>query len=160
MKKTIIVAIISGLIGFVFGNLFWYLASPLWIDQVVSESEASIADSTLVASGSFSDADCSHKGSGVATLYRSASGSQVLRLTEFEVTNGPDLEVWMVKGDSIQSSKDVKESEWVSLGLLKGNIGDQNYDVPTDVDWTEYTNVVIWCEQFGVLFSPAPLAAP
>ena len=131
-------------------------ASPLlWM-----ASELQPADSTLVASGSFSDADGSHKGSGVATLYRSASGSQVLRLTEFEVTNGPDLEVWMVKGDSIQSSKDVKESEWVSLGLLKGNIGDQNYDVPTDVDWTEYTNVVIWCEQFGVLFSPAPLAAP
>ncbi len=157
-RKIITVAIIAGLIGFVAGNLFWYLASPLWIDQVVSESDASTAESTLIATGAFSDADRSHKGTGVASLYRSANGSRVLRLTEFEVTNGPDLEVWMVKGSAIQTSKDVKESEWVSLGALKGNIGDQNYDVPAEVDWAEYSNVVIWCEQFGVLFSPAALA--
>ncbi|MEE8262035.1 MAG: DM13 domain-containing protein [Gammaproteobacteria bacterium] len=47
----------------------------------------------------------------------------------------------------------------MSLGQLKGNIGDQNYAIPADTEVSKYQSVVIWCEQFGVLFSPAKLAA-
>jgi hypothetical protein len=47
---------------------------------------------------------------------------------------------------------------WLSLGALKGNVGDQAYSVPEGTDVTAYKSVVIWCEQFGVLFSPAALA--
>ena len=157
MRKYLLVAVVSGIVGFVAGNLFWYLASPLWIDQVVSESDASVASSTRVASGSFSDADRSHRGSGTVELFENPSGGLVLRFTNFEVTNGPDLEVWMVQGENIQSSADVKTREYVSLGQLKGNIGDQNYELPSDINWQEFPSVVIWCEQFGVLFSPATL---
>jgi hypothetical protein len=80
-------------------------------------------------------------------------------LTDFEVTNGPDLEVWLVAESDIKSSDDVKASQWLSLGQLKGNIGDQNYAIPADTEVNKYQSVVIWCEQFGVLFSPAKLAA-
>ena len=134
------------------------MASPLWIDQVVSESLPSELQVSEVASGSFRDADSSHKGSGNVQVLRTEGGAGLVRLTEFQVTNGPDLEVWLVANPDPQTSQDVKTSEWVSLGQLKGNIGDQTYNVPVDVDLSDYGSVVIWCEQFGVLFSPASLA--
>jgi hypothetical protein len=81
-----------------------------------------------------------------------------LRFTEFETTNGPDLEVWLVKASGLKVSGDVTASQWLSLGPLKGNIGDQNYIIPADAKLDDYKSVVIWCEQFSVLFSAADLA--
>ena len=142
------------LLGFIAGNAFWYLFSPLWIDRIVSEAAPTLVAEGPLKSGSFKDADGSHKGKGTAQILQTASGP-VLRLTEFEVTNGPDLEVWLVKAPAPESSADVKGSEWISLGQLKGNVGDQTYQIPPDADIDAYGSVVIWCEQFGVLFSPA-----
>ncbi len=152
-------ALIAGLIGFVAGNVFWYLASPLWIDVVVQETLPDAKSATVVANGRFRDADSAHKGSGKATVLRTAGGSHVLRFTEFKSTNGPDLKVYLVKALEIKNSSDVTASEWHSLGRLKGNIGDQNYTLPPDLDPRNYGSVVIWCEQFGVLFSSASLAS-
>lgn len=157
MKKLVIVAVVAGLIGFVAGNAFWYLASPLWIDVVVEERASAAATAKALSTGNFVDADAAHSGKGVATIYESDTGERLLRLTEFEVTNGPDLEVWLVTAEAPAASADVTAGEWLSLGKLKGNIGDQNYDIPTDADLSKYRAVVIWCEQFGVLFSPAAL---
>ncbi len=156
MKRTIIIALVSGLIGFISGNAFWYLASPLWIDVKVSESAPAGANLTTLKSGTFKDADAVHKGKGTASILE-GDGRRYVRFTDFEVTNGPDLEVWLVAKSGIQSSEDVKTSKYLSLGQLKGNIGPQNYEIPQDVDLNEYSSVVIWCEQFGVLFSPADL---
>ena len=75
------------------------------------------------------------------------------------MTNGPDLEVWLVEAADPASSDDVKASEWLSLGPLKGNKGDQIYPVPEGTPISSYRSVVIWCDPFGVLFSPASLAA-
>ena len=146
------------LVGFVAGNAFWYLASPLWIDNEVSESLAGADQVKTLSVGSFRDADRSHKGTGIAAILQRPDGSTLLRLTEFEVTNGPDLEVWLVGVADPSDSRAVKESTFLSLGRLKGNIGDQNYDIPEGTDLSSYGSVVIWCEQFGVLFSPATLA--
>ena len=157
MKKLIAVAFVAGLVGFVAGNAFWYLASPLWIDNVVSEDVTATDTAKVLATGAFSDADAVHRGKGTATVYEGTGGQRTLRFTDFEVTNGPDLEVWLVAADTVTSNADVTGSEWVALGQLKGNIGDQNYDIPADVDLSKYRSVVIWCEQFGVLFSPAAL---
>lgn len=156
-KKLIAVALVAGLIGFVAGNAFWYLASPLWIDVVVAEGISEAEATEVIATGTFVDADRSHKGRGTATIYEGTEGRTTLRLSDFEVTNGPDLEVWLVANSDIGSGSDVTGSEWLSLGRLKGNIGDQNYDIPSDADLSKYKSVVIWCEQFGVLFSPATL---
>ena len=157
MKKMLLVAAVAGAIGFVAGNAFWYLASPLWIDRVVSEGLPAELQMNVFAKGAFRDADGSHKGKGNATIFASASGSGVLRFTAFEATNGPDLKVWLVKAANIQSSAEVKASSYASLGPLKGNIGDQNYIIPDDIVLADYKSVVIWCEQFGVLFSAADL---
>ncbi|KAG1668236.1 hypothetical protein GQR58_018020 [Nymphon striatum] len=156
MIRFLKIAIPVFLLGFVTGNAFWYLFSPLWIDRVVAEAAPAVVTDKPLKSGTFKDADSAHKGKGNAQILQTADGA-VLRLTEFEVTNGPDLEVWLVKASTPEKSADVKASEWVSLGQLKGNIGDQTYKIPDGTDIDSYGSVVIWCEQFGVLFSPATL---
>ena len=156
-RHVVAAALIAGAAGFVAGNAFWYLASPLWIDRVVAEELPAELQMKAVAKGQFRDADTVHRGKGTATVFESASGAKVLRFTGFEATNGPGLEVWLVKAGGIAASADVKNSAWLSLGPLKGNIGDQNYVIPADVNVTDYKSVVVWCKQFGVLFSPADL---
>ena len=156
-RKLVATAIITGAIGFVAGNAFWYLASPLWIDRVVAEELPVELQMKTAAMGEFRDADGVHHGKGTATIFENDSGTKVLRFTNFEATNGPDLKVWLVKAENIKASADVKASAWLGLGPLKGNIGDQNYVIPSDVNLADYKSVVIWCEQFGVLFSAADL---
>jgi hypothetical protein len=158
MKRIIVTALIAGIVGFIAGNAFWYLASPLWIDRVVDEVLPPELQVATLASGSFSGADAVHRGSGMATVYESATGARVLRFSDFSVTNGPDLKVWLVKAKNVASSADVTASEWRALGPLKGNIGDQTYPIPADVDLGDYGSVAIWCEQFSVLFAAADLA--
>lgn len=156
-RPIVLAALVSGLIGFLLGNAFWYLASPLWIDTVVSEALPDANTATPVKRGQFKDADASHKGSGTATLLRTAGGSHILRFTDFKATNGPDLKVYLVSTDTISSASDVTSNAWVSLGRLKGNIGDQNYTLKPSVSPDDFASVAIWCEQFGVLFASAPL---
>lgn len=159
MKRGIIVtALLAGLVGFIAGNAFWYLASPLWIDRVVSEELPPELQIASLASGTFRDADAVHRGSGTATIFESATGARVLRLSDFRVTNGPDLKVWLVEAGDIASSQDVTASRWQSLGPLHGNIGDQTYPLPAGLDPAQFGSVVIWCEQFSVLFAAARLA--
>lgn len=156
-KRYAAVAFVAGSVGFVAGNAFWYLASPLWIDEIVSEEFAAANSSQILRAGNFKDADGAHRGSGEATVYQAADGGQTLRFTNFEVTNGPDLKVWLVDKADIASASDVTSGQYLSLGPLRGNIGDQNYSVPANTDFSQYQSVVIWCEQFGVLFSAATL---
>lgn len=158
MRKFLTVIVPVFLLGFVLGNAFWYLASPLWIDNVISEALPEELMVTPIAAGTFRDADAAHRGSGTATVLETAGGAHLVRLTDFQVTNGPDLEVWLVAEPDPENSAAVKASTWVSLGQLKGNIGDQTYQVPEGTDISAYQSVVIWCEQFGVLFSPAALS--
>ncbi len=108
---------------------------------------------TALLSGSFSGADDFHQGSGSATVYELADGSRVLRLEDFEVTNGPDLHVLAVPASNPTGRDDI--SGYVDLGSLKGNIGNQNYDIPADL--LEIGSVVIYCVPFHVLFASAPL---
>lgn len=157
MMRFLKIATVFFVLGFVAGNAFWYLFSPLWIDREVSEALPAELMLASVKSGNFVDADGAHKGSGKAEILEGAAGTLLLRITEFNVTNGPDLEVWLVKNPDPKSSADVKASEWLSLGALKGNIGDQTYIIPEGTNIEEFGSVVIWCEQFGVLFSPASL---
>jgi hypothetical protein len=159
MIRLAVTAVVAGLVGFIAGNAFFYLASPLWIDREISEALPTELMLRTVARGDFRDADKIHKGSGTATLVETAGGVSILRFTDFKVTNGPDLKVWMVKAENIERAADVTASEWLTLGPLKGNIGDQNYVLPEGMDISAFKSVVIWCEQFGVLFASAMLEA-
>ena len=107
--------------------------------------------------GQFEDFDDFHRGSGTATIYELDDGSQILRLEDFEVTNGPDLHVLLVPHDNPGGSDDLEG--YLDLGQLKGNIGDQNYDIPAGMDLSEYGSVVIYCKPFHVIFSVATLGS-
>ena len=121
-------------------------------------AEAMPADApVVVATGEFIDADAIHKGSGRAILYALPDGRHVLRFEDFRTTNGPALVVYLARHPSPASAADVTDQGYLSLGELKGNVGNQNYPIPADVDVADYRSVVIWCELFDVLFSPAAL---
>ena len=109
------------------------------------------ADNTtfLLMSGVFRDADSFHKVSGTVTLSQSTKFRN-LRFENLDATNGPDLKVYL--------ATDETASDYLSLGDLKGNIGNQNYNISGDVNLTTYDTVLIWCEQFGVLFGSADLS--
>ncbi|MGR3467115.1 MAG: DM13 domain-containing protein [Shimia sp.] len=155
LLKTILPAF---LVGIFVGAAGWYLFSPLLSDNVVEEQLEAAAPGAVLASGTFTDADRVHQGMGQAQLVTRADGRVALQLSDFEVTNGPDLKVYLSAHPDPTSSADVKGADFLSLGTLKGNVGDQSYLLPEGVDAAAYGSVVIWCEQFGVLFSPAPLA--
>jgi hypothetical protein len=103
-----------------------------------------------LAKGTFQVAD-EGSASGTATLVRKAAGGRVLTLTQFAVNNGPDLRVYLVPGDGKDTGRRV------DLGGLKGNRGNQQYDVPGSADTGRYRTVVIWCRAFSVAFARATL---
>lgn len=125
-------------------------------DRAAAEDMPSSAP-TVIASGEFVDADAIHKGSGQAIVYGLGDGRHVVRFENFRTTNGPALVVYLSKHPAPARASDVTERGFISLGKLKGNIGNQNYTVPPGTDIGEYNSVVIWCELFDVLFSPAAL---
>ncbi|MGB1234720.1 MAG: DM13 domain-containing protein [Planktomarina sp.] len=158
MGRFLKIAIPTFTLGAVFGAAMWYLFSPLFIDQVVDEQLVIAPAAVELSVGQFEGADRVHQGAGTATLIQNADGSYEVQLSDFEVTNGPDLKVYVSGHAGPTSAGDVTNNDWVSLGALKGNIGDQAYKVPADVDRATLQSVVIWCEQFGVLFATAALS--
>lgn len=122
-------------------------------DTAASDDMPDEDEPVSVVAGEFEDYDNSHRGSGTATVYELDDGSHVLRLENFEVTNGPDLHVLLVKSEN---PEDMTGS--VDLGSLKGNIGDQNYEIPEGIDPSEFGSVIIYCQPFHVVFSVATLA--
>ncbi len=157
MFRSFLIFVAGLIIGAPVGAFLWYAFSPLLFDDVVIET---LSKAETVATGQFRDADNVHQGSGQASLVQRADGMFEVQLSAFEVTNGPDLEVWLSAHPDPAKSSDVLDADWVSLGALKGNIGDQAYTVPAGTDVSAYSSVVIWCEQFGVLFSQAVLTPP
>jgi hypothetical protein len=123
--------------------------------EPTEEVASSDSDMSMLIQGSFYNV--AHAGSGQAGLYQLADGSRILRLENFQVENGPDLYVYLVPLDSVPNTIGSEIAGSVSLGKLKGNVGDQNYDIPADLDLSQFKSVVIWCQAFAVPFSAAPL---
>ncbi|MGH2542945.1 MAG: DM13 domain-containing protein [Ardenticatenaceae bacterium] len=132
-------------------------ATPETEEAMAEESVASEAATEPVAlwQGNFRDVDSVHQGSGTATVYQLPDGSRALRFEEFNVTNGPDLYVTLVPHPDPMSEADAEG--YVELGRLKGNVGNQNYEIPADLELSSEWSVTIWCKAFNVTFSVAPL---
>ena len=157
--------------------LGWWLGSPLFLNKTVNEefptnstvvqdpqngdensqnvSNGAEGSSSVVSlkSGEFMDEDRLHRGSGTATIYNLGDDAHTLRLENFDVTNGPDLFVLLLKDPEGRD----KDQGYVDLGRLKGNRGNQNYEIPFDIDPSEYNSVMIYCRAFSVIFSIAEL---
>lgn len=109
----------------------------------------------VVGSGEFGQIDPIHGASGTATIYVLPDGMRVLRLEDFQSTNGPELHVLLTTGTEKKTFGNL--GEYHDLGLLKGNVGNQNYDIPAEIDLDTIKSVVIYCWPFKVVFSVADL---
>jgi hypothetical protein len=100
-----------------------------------------------------------HSTSGRAAIYQEAGGKRLLRLTKFKTSNGPDVHVILIAAKDAKDDDNFLKNniERVELGSLKGNEGDQNYDIPKDTDLSKFRTVVIYCERFNATFGAAPL---
>jgi hypothetical protein len=114
------------------------------------------AEPVALVSGEFSPRG-RYDGEGTATVFELADGQRMLRFEDFTTSNGPDLFVYLSVAPADTPSDLDFDDEFVNLGVLKGNIGPQNYDVPPDVDLDDYESVVIWCRRFTVAFAAADL---
>jgi len=139
----------------------WWAFRPekLWINQKVNEAApfASTSDPQALFTGRLEGK--AHQTSGRATIYKSPDGARYLRLTDFMTSNGPDVHVVLARsGDPDLQQEIVKDHlNSVELGALKGNQGDQNYDLPASADLTKYDAVVVYCERFHAIFGEAKL---
>jgi hypothetical protein len=90
-----------------------------------------------------------HNAEGKAKILTLTDGSQIIRLEDFRSTNGPDVHLYL--------STDIEANDFIDIGRLKANNGNQNYPIPTDTDFNKYKYVLIWCQPFSVLFGSAQL---
>ena len=125
--------------------------------EAVEPMPEKMTEAIALASGKFRDGDSFHKGSGDVSLYRLDSGDAVLRFEDLDVTNGPDLHVLVSTHPDPMTKRELQDAGYSTLGQLKGNRGDQNYDVPSSVDPDSIGSVIIYCMPFHVIFSVAPL---
>lgn len=126
-------------------------------DTTATEPMPEMEEPVVLATGEIMGADSFHQGAGQATLYQLDDGSRVLRLESLDITNGPDLHVYLSPVAAPQSSDEVTAPGFIDLGSLKGNRGDQNYDIPADYELPDELSVVIYCVPFHVIFSTATL---
>lgn len=102
--------------------------------------------STLVSQASFNSN--AHITSGTVKLYSEGSTKKLV-FENFKTDNGPDLRVYLSTTTGI--------SNFVELGTLKATTGSFNYNVDNSINTSTYKYVLIWCEDFSVLFGNAAL---
>ncbi len=157
MKNFIIglfMGVVLGAVGGFAGGIFVfpYLFPPPPVNETVDAADRG----DIVASGSFVHANPSdpvHYGKGRVSVYPNLVHLE----TDFEVGPGPKFHVYLVPDADVTPSTRVQDTMFVDLGRLKAFTGSQNYTIPDGVDLTKFKSVVIWCEQFDVLISPAAL---
>jgi hypothetical protein len=161
----------------VFG-LYWFQPWKLVVDERVDEPLSALAPATpapsapssapaqpaagpvLLAQGDLISHE--HPTTGTARIVRNPDGSQVLELVDLDTSNGPDLRVWLTDQPVIEGRDGwhvFDDGVWLELGRLKGNQGNQVYEIPPDVDPGGYISVSIWCKRFSVSFGAADLPA-
>jgi hypothetical protein len=156
MKKWKLVIPIAAVVAF----LAWYAFRPerlvvnRRVDEAMPAAQASSSPQPLVSGQFYS---ILHPTAGTATIYRMGDGSRVLRFTNFTTSNGPDVHVYMVASDDAKDIATVQRAGFIDLGVIKGNVGDQNYTLGGDLDLAKYRAVSIWCKRFSVNFGAAAL---
>jgi hypothetical protein len=176
-----IVAGVVGIVGLAVFVLVWFQPQKLFIDERVDQAvpTAGSNDTTApaeqpgnapadqpaptappdepvdLATGDFVSLD--HSTSGTARVLELADGRRFVRLEGFETDNGPDLYVYLSTSPA-DGSEGAFDDQYANLGRLQGNIGDQNYEFPGDVDPASYASVVIWCDRFDSAFGAANLS--
>jgi hypothetical protein len=148
--------------------LLYFEPQKLFIDEEVHEAPPTLstpASATVPATatapatrtlstGSFRSYE--HASAGRARVLELGDGRRYVRFEDFHTSNGPALKVYLSAAPA-NGPGDAFDDRYVNLGDLKGNIGEQNYAIPRDVDLARYRSVVVWCARFHVAFAAAPL---
>ena len=171
--RSAILAVV-GLATFTFAMLWftpWRLFTDDPVDEALPVATETIAEEepvggqpsaspprfTTVAEGEFIGLE--HESRGRASVLEDAGGARFLRFEDFETSNGPDLLVYLsAKEPSGPDDWHGYDADFVDLGALKGNVGNQNYEIPDGVDLEKYSTAVVWCRRFEVGFAAATLA--
>ncbi len=130
--------------------LGWWLIAP-------SCALAQSGQSVILAMGLWQGVDSFHQAQGKALLVRLPDGRRFIRFEDFRVTNGPDLYVYLSGHPSPQTSAQLHEGGAFEVAVLKGNIGNQNYALPADLDLSKFKSVAVYCKRFSVMFGSAQL---
>jgi len=150
MKKNILIAlVIMAAIAIPIGI---YTISPLFISATVNEPLPATTSVPVQKplSGIFMGVhDGFHNVEGNVKVVSLTDGSKILRLENFKSTNGPNVHVYL--------STDKHAADYVDLGKIKANNGNQNYNIPSGTDIGKHNIVLIWCKDFSVLFGSAVL---
>jgi hypothetical protein len=160
----------AGLAAVVLGVVLWFFEpQALLLNDTVSDAAPRVHDVKgaaaeaspgagssrgIVSTSSFRS--LAHDAHGTALVIEAADGNTYLRFEDFEIENGPDLKVYLSRAEADAPEGELA-TDFVDLGGLKGNVGDQNYLVPASVDLTRYRSAVVWCRRFSVGFAVAPL---
>jgi hypothetical protein len=125
-------------------------------DPTGEPTDGAATEPVLLAEGDFVTHE--HATTGTARIVRNPDGSHQLELADLDTSNGPDLRVWLTDQPVIDGRDGwhvFDDGAWVELGPLKGNQGNQVYDIPADVDLADYRSVSVWCRRFAVSFGAA-----
>ena len=155
--RGLAIFLVGGVLGTGFGVALGFFFFPyVFPPPPASESLAEADRTAPVATGTFIHANPSdpvHWGRGKVSVYERA----VFLESDFEVGPGPAFHVLLVPKASIRNSSEVTQQMFVDLGGLRAFKGSQRYAIPAGVNLKDYPSVIIWCERFSVLISPADL---
>jgi hypothetical protein len=158
MWRWLTVFLFGGVLGAAFGVVLGFFLFPYVFPPPEAMEQLTAAErGKLVAKGQFiqvNPSDPIHYGKGEVSVYQDV----VFLHKDFEVGPGPDFHVYLVPKADIRDAGEVTGTMYVDLGRLRAFKGSQKYQVPAGVDLTKFPSVVIWCQQFSVLISPADLA--
>jgi hypothetical protein len=159
-RRNKALTIVVGLMALTGG---WFLFRPekLFINQRVNEAAPFSSSNSEVPVYTGLLVSKLHETSGRATIYRTQDAALSLSLTGFHTSNGPDVHVVLAASNdpALQSSTPGRVLESIEVGTLKGNEGDQEYDLPAHLDLTRYNTIAIYCERFRAVFGTAKLDA-
>jgi len=157
--RSIAIFLFGGILGTGFGVALGFFFFPFVFPPPPAADQLTAADrSALIATGTFIHANPSdpvHWGRGKVSVYERT----VYLEPNFEVGPGPAYHVYLVPAASIRNASAMKDAMFIDLGGLRAFTGSQRYVIPAGVNLKDYPSVVIWCEYFGVLISPADLMA-
>src|SRR6202046_997280 len=157
--KTWMKIALAVVVVLIVGLWYWFrpdrLFSNVRVDEAMPAAQGAAAATLPIESGTFYT--ILRPTSGTGTLDKMAGETHMLRFTNFDPSNGPDLHVYMVAADDAKDAPTVERAGFVDLGVIKGNVGDQNYVLPSDLDLAKYRAVSIWCKRFSVNFGAAAL---
>jgi hypothetical protein len=155
--RGLAIFLLGGVLGTGVGVALGFFFFPFVFPPPPANESLSEADrSALVATGTFVHANPSdpvHYGKGKVSVYERA----IFLESDFEVGPGPAFHVYLVPKPMIRANADLKEQMYVDLGGLRAFKGSQRYPIPAGVDLKKYPSVIIWCQAFSVLISPADL---